>query len=609
MKTLENTKLNVTRYLSLVMVVLMSLAFVSCNDDDDPVMPEIVSPVDLATSLQQITDDPASYSGDISDSKKQILISQKPKFNTLIAALVKSGLVSTVADADLTIFAPTDKAFEALFNALGVSGIDALTGEQLSPILLYHAVAGRVQASDLSDGLVETVNGAYLTVDKSDGVMIDDATVDLADLKAKNGLIHIIDKVLLPPSMDLVEKAISFDPEFSILVKAVVKADLASTLADGGPFTVFAPTNAAFEALFTDLGVGGVDDLTAEQLTPILLYHVVNASVFSFDLSAGPVATLNGEEVEVDLSGGVMINDATVIIADQQATNGVIHAIDKVLLPPTNLVGTAISYDPEFSILVEAVVKADLATTLAEGGPFTVFAPTNAAFEALFAELGVGGVADLTAEQLTPILLYHVVDGSVFSTDLANGFVPTLNGAAIEVDLTSGVMINEATVAIADVKATNGVIHAIDQVLLPPAMNLVGTALSFDPEFSILVAAVQKADLVSTLAEGGPFTVFAPTNQAFMDLLEELGPDVTSLDDLSVELLTSVLLYHVVDGRVYSSDLESGTVTTKNGSFELDLSTLTITDANERESGLIADLLNVQATNGVIHVINKVILP
>ncbi|WP_430974379.1 fasciclin domain-containing protein [Sunxiuqinia rutila] len=609
MKTLENTKLNLSRFFSLVFALVLSLTFVSCNDDDDPVMPEITSPVDIAASLQQITDDPATYSGQISDSKRQMLIAQNPKFNTLIAAIGKAGLAGTIAESNLTVFAPTDQAFEELFSALGVNGIDALTAEQLSPILLYHAVAGRVLAGDLSNGLVETANGAYITVDKSNGVMIDEASVELHDLPAKNGVIHIVDKVLLPPSMDLVDKAISFAPEFSILVDAVVKADLATTLAEGGPFTVFAPTNAAFEALFAELGVGGVADLTAEQLTPILLYHVVDGSVFSFDLEAGSVPTLNGETVEVDLSSGVMINDANVIIADQQATNGVIHAIDKVLLPPTDLVSTAISFNPEFSILVDAVVKADLATTLAEGGPFTVFAPTNAAFEALFAELGVGGVADLTADQLTPILLYHVVDGSVYSTDLANGFVPTLSGSAVEVDLSGGVMINDANVAIADVKATNGVIHAIDKVLLPPSMNLVETALSYDPEFSILVAAVQKADLVSTLAEGGPFTIFAPTNQAFADLLEELGPDFNSLDDIPVELLTDVLLYHVVDGRVYSSDLESGTVTTKNGTFELDLSTLTITDANERESGLVSGLLNVQATNGVIHVIDKVILP
>ncbi|KOH42540.1 hypothetical protein NC99_46280 [Sunxiuqinia dokdonensis] len=595
---------------SLVLVAVMAFTFVGCNnDDDDPVVVEDPATVDITVALQQITENPDAYSSTLSELKKQSINAKKPKFTVLMKALAKSGLTSTVAKNDLTIFAPTDAAFAELFAALGVNGVDDLTAEQLTPILLYHAVAGRVQSGDLSNGLVQTINGAYIRIDLSSGVMVNDASVEIADLRALNGVIHIIDKVLLPPSMNLVEKAISFDPEFSILVDAVVKADLAGTLADGGTFTVFAPTNAAFEELFTALGVNGIEDLTAEDLTPILLYHVVAGSVFSFELLSGPVPTLNGKEIEVDLSSGVMINDANVVIADQQATNGVIHAIDKVLLPPINIVEKAISFDPEFSILVEAVVKADLAGALSGEGPFTVFAPTNAAFESLFLTLGVGGVADLTAEQLTPILLYHVVSGSVYSTDLANGFVPTLNGAAVEVDLTSGVMINDANVAIPDVAASNGVIHAIDQVLLPPSMNIVEKAQSLAPEFSILVDAVIKAGLTNTLATGGPFTVFAPTNQAFLDLLDELGPDVNSLDDIPVETLTNVLLYHVVEGRVYSSDLESGTVTTLNGTFNLDLSTLKITDANTRESGLVPSLLNVQTTNGVIHVIDKVILP
>lgn len=168
-------------------------------------------------------------------------------------------------------------------------------------------------------------------------------------------------------------------------------------------------------------------------------------------------------------------------------------------------------------------------------------------------------------------------------------------------------MVNDAKVVLANIRALNGVIHAVDKVLLPPTKNLVELALSYDPEFSILVAAVQKAGLVETLATGGLFTVFAPTNDAFVALLGELG--ASSLDDIDVETLTQVLLYHVISGRVYSSDLSSGPVTTLNGTFNINLSTLKITDANGRESGLVPSLLNIQATNGVVHVIDKVILP
>jgi len=123
--------------------------------------------------------------------------------------------------------------------------------------------------------------------------------------------------------------------------------------------------------------------------------------------------------------------------------------------------------NPDFSILVEAVTKAGLAGALSAEGPFTVFAPTNEAFNALFKQLGVGGVKDLTAEQLTPILTYHVVSGKVMSTDLKNSSVATLNGQKIKIDLSSGVKINESKVTTADIAGTNGVVHVIDRVLLP----------------------------------------------------------------------------------------------------------------------------------------------
>jgi transforming growth factor-beta-induced protein len=121
----------------------------------------------------------------------------------------------------------------------------------------------------------------------------------------------------------------------------------------------------------------------------------------------------------------------------------------------------------DFSILVEAVTKAGLAGALSAEGPFTVFTPTNDAFKALFKQLGVGGVKDLTAEQLTPILTYHVVSGKVMSTDLSNTSVATLNGQNIKIDISNGVKINDSKVTKADISGTNGVVHVIDRVLLP----------------------------------------------------------------------------------------------------------------------------------------------
>jgi len=203
------------------------------------------------------------------------------------------------------------------------------------------------------------------------------------------------------------------------------------------------------------------------------LYHVLGAKVLSSQLADGYVTTLSSGPDQTKISLGVdkqyvKLNGTTsVTAADIVASNGVIHVIDKVLLPPT-VVGIAIN-NPAFSILVEAAVKADLAGTLSGTGPFTVFAPTNAAFQTLFTELGISGIADLTKEQLTPILLYHVVSGNIVSGQLATGNVNTLNGS-LSVNVGSSVTINGTTrVLLADVQGTNGVVHAIDQVLLPQA--------------------------------------------------------------------------------------------------------------------------------------------
>jgi len=279
----------------------------------------------------------------------------------------------------------------------------------------------------------------------------------------------------MPQEKNIVEIAQSL-PQFSILVDAVVKAGLADALSADGPMTVFAPTNDAFNMLFDQLGVNGVEDLTAEQLTPVLLYHVVSGKVMAADVTTSYIPTLNTSApssnsvlLYANASKGVQLNGGTnVTTADVMASNGVIHEIDKVLLP-TDIVDIAMN-NSSFSILVEALAKAGLVDALQAEGPYTVFAPTNAAFEALFATLGVSGIADLTAEQLIPILLYHVVSGNVRAADVTSGMVPTLNpDAMIDIMVSNmGVKLNGTSNVIAtDVQGTNGVIHVIDAVILP----------------------------------------------------------------------------------------------------------------------------------------------
>jgi transforming growth factor-beta-induced protein len=284
-------------------------------------------------------------------------------------------------------------------------------------------------------------------------------------------VIHVIDQVILPISNgSILDAAMGLD-DFSSLVAALAKATLASTFMMEGEYTVFAPTNDAFASFLSSLGVS-LDDLSAEDLSPILLYHVIGAKAMSSGLATGYINTLY-EAIEgfpvsmlVEVDNGVKLNGSTMVsAADVETTNGVIHVIDAVLTP-TSTVDIAIN-NSNFSYLVEAVVKAELVETLSAPGPFTIFAPTNAAFEELFTNLGVSGIEEIPVETLSSVLQYHVVSGNILSSDLTEGAVATLNGD-VTFTLSESVMINGSSEVIAtDIQGTNGVVHVIDQVLLP----------------------------------------------------------------------------------------------------------------------------------------------
>jgi transforming growth factor-beta-induced protein len=256
----------------------------------------------------------------------------------------------------------------------------------------------------------------------------------------------------------IVELAVA-DGRFKTLAKALTDTNLVATLQGAGPFTVFAPTDDAF----AKLPAGTLEGLSNDQLATILKYHVVAGELPSTALKAGPVKTAAEFSSFVTLDGSsVKVNASTVTAANVEASNGVVHVIDSVLLPP-NIVEAA-TYGG-FTKLVAAVTKAELGSALAAPSPkLTVFAPTDAAFNALPA----GTVEGLTPAALGDILKYHVVSGQVLSTELTAGPVPTLlTGKSVAVALTGGVTVNGAKVVIADVLTTNGVIHVIDKVLTP----------------------------------------------------------------------------------------------------------------------------------------------
>ena len=405
------------------------------------------------------------------------IVTNSADHNTLEAALLASGLNETLANpGDFTLFAPTDAAFAAL----PAGAVDALLNDPfgaLVNVLLYHALGGTALSTDLSDGLmVTTLQGQNVTVTiNANGVFINDAQVIIADIMADNGVVHVIDAVLLPPAaptntiLDIVVNS----ADHNTLEAAVLAAGLQGALAGPGPLTVFAPTDAAFAAL----PAGTIETLLADPtgaLTQVLLYHAVAGVAMSTNLSDGMmVETLQGQDVTVTINAnGVFINDAQVIIADIMADNGVVHVIDAVLVPqepsiPTTVVDIIVN-SPDHTTLETAVIAAGLADDLSGDGPFTVFAPTDAAFAALPATLIAELLADPTG-QLTQILLYHVVAGEALSTSLSNGqTIATLQGQDVTVSITGGnVFINNAQVTVADLVADNGVVHVIDAVLTP----------------------------------------------------------------------------------------------------------------------------------------------
>lgn len=412
-----------------------------------------------------------------------------------------------------------------------------------------------------------------------------------------------------PAPQTIVDIAVA-DGRFTTLVAAVQAAGLVETLAGEGPFTVFAPTDEAF----AKLPAGTIEELlkpeNKQQLTDILLYHVVPGKVMAADVvNLSEAETALGEKVSIKVEDGkVFINDAQVILTDIEASNGVIHVIDTVILPPSmtteapkDIVDIAVA-DGRFKTLVAAVQAAGLVDTLKGEGPFTVFAPTDEAF----AKLPAGTIEELlkpeNKQQLTDILLYHVIPGKVMATDVSDGLIAdTALGTSVFFKLDMGkAYINEAQIILTDIEASNGVIHVIDTVILPK--DIVDAAV-FN-KFETLVAAVQAADLVETLKGEGPFTVFAPTDEAFAKL--PAGTLDTLLKPENKQQLTNILLYHVVPGRVLAEDVvklsEAETALGQKVTIKVENGKVFINDAQ-------VILTDIKTTNGVIHVIDTVILP
>jgi uncharacterized surface protein with fasciclin (FAS1) repeats len=289
----------------------------------------------------------------------------------------------------------------------------------------------------------------------------------------------------------------------------------------------------------------------------------------------------------------------------------------------TNTITDVVVNSASFSVLEEAVVKANLASTLSGAGPFTVFAPDNAAFSA--AGISSATVASLSSTQLSDLLLYHTIGSKILAAAVPagpNAKVITAGGDSVFVTRNaSGVYVNGIKVAVADIAADNGVIHQLSKALNKPSGNIVATAQAPGSGLDSLVKAIVRANnapggdptLIATLSNA-TLTVFAPTNAAFTQLLGALAP-INDINNIPVPTLLAVLRYHVVGGRAFSSDLANGNLgMLAGGNTTINLTNGSGGGPTIKGNGngvLLSNIVgtNLMCRNGVVHVIDRVLLP
>lgn len=598
----KETTMKFTRTFSGIFILLLLQA---CGSNDD--IHQRITPSEPPAPAPQVTTivDAAVSNG---------------SFTTLVAALQATGLDATLSDTsqEFTVFAPTDAAFELL----GQDTIDALLADtdRLSGILTYHVLSGRVDAATAiasAGNTVGTVNGANIGLSLSgDSLLVNTSSVTATDVVTDNGIIHVIDAVLLPPesgaepTQNIVETAVA-DGRFTTLVAALQAANLVDALADEtASYTVFAPTDDAFAMI--DSGTLSALIADTEALSSVLLQHVLSGtvdSVTAFTLNGKSAETLSGAMIPISInteSDSLTFGGANIVIKDIPTTNGIIHVIDTVVVadvtlpsPPNTLVDVA-QGNGSFNTLVAALQATGLDTVLADdSAQFTVFAPTDAAF----ALLGEEAIAALLAdpETLRNILLYHVISGGTVLQDAAlsvadsdNNKVEMANGKLASLSIAnSALYVNTSKVSLTDVMADNGAIHVVDQVILPPAekgtlSTNIAEFVAGNAEFSTLLTALETAGLTAALGdETTSFTVFAPTNAAFAKV------EINTLNNLLADngALTQVLTQHVVAGAEVSSidafATAGNNVATLSGA-EVSLALVNFSDAGNSEMDLVA---------------------
>lgn len=420
------------------------------------------------------------------------------------------------------------------------------------------------------------------------------------------------------PGLDSMARYVQFYP------------DIVNLINSSGSLTLFAPSNTAFKNLLNTEGFpGDITQINADVIKGVLFYHLVIGSLKSEEMISGEdINTLYpGETIRINSNGTLKTGSSTnpnikITQKDIQATNGYIHIVGDVLIPPaigsalTELTGTVagtILLFGDFSTLANAILKADSAmlsgqTPLLEilrDQEVTIFAPPDAAFRAVGLEAN-----DLTGSQWRVIIQYHIIPGTVVSSNLTQRAYTTFEGE--DIYNTRAAYINGFPIAVADaIPAANGTLHVLGGILRPGLVNGgdIVQVITFQG-FDSLAVALQLTGLDAALAfPNGPFTIFVPPNEAFVALLASLG--ASSLSEIPLVYLSAILAHHVVDGVYYSSDFADGeSISTTAGidvTIHVNQESLSATDGVGTTSPVA--FRNLTAINGVIHVVSGILIP
>lgn len=594
---------------------IMAISVLSCNEDESP--------------SGETVDNP----GTIAD-----FISSNSDYSLLQSAIERTGLEIFLDGTNPhTFFAPNNSALQAFLDKNELDDIDRIPLDTLTSILSNHILAGEITASQLPDyqnSLQEFIDFKLSVFTNASGLVNGNARITNGDISVSNGTIHAVDSILPLPTM--LSHVIAND-RFSMFEEALVAASVGNgnflnrldvQYPEG--YTLFVPNNSAFQTLLDNIGVNSISEIDIVSLRTIINYHLYpNDYVRSGDVTNGlSLTSLQGEEIVFAISNGLQVVDAigesaTILTPNIQGVNGVVHELDKVLFSQESyniVVPTLmqeIRVNSSLSLLEEALDLSGLNVLLEDrDADLTIMAPANFAFTAF---LDGEDIDDMPVDVLTQLVKNHVLDGRRYVADFTTGYLETAAtypNTSIPLNLyvnTDNDLLFNGNIEIieGDIETANGNLQMLNRVIGIPTVL---TFIAADPDLDLLQSGLTtRTDvpdyneiLTNPVGSGiAPFTIFAPTDEAFMDLFTELN--IFGLGSLDGPTLTSVLNNHIVsETSIRSNDLVSGPLTTLGEVVTVNAANATLTDPNSRTANITQ--VDIQAGNGVVHKIDKVLL-